>query len=154
MEQIDRRTESSLSVFPSLGLKGYLCHPTLRDREGRAPLVTQNVEAYAAVGIDVGMVDSGSEVDFGRFKGVIGGEMYGQEEDSSGVWTVSLYQLSKTHDREGVVHSRVPLWLLASETVPRACISIPKAVQENPLVARALEKAQRGSYQVVTYGPC
>lgn len=100
------------------------------------------------------MVDSGSEVDFGRLEGVIGGEMYGKEEDSSRVWTVSLYQLSKTHDREGLVYSRVPLWLLASETVPRTCISTPKAVQENPLAAQALGKAQRGSYQVVTYGSC
>lgn len=75
------------------------------------------------------MVDSGREVDFGWFERVIGGEMYGKEEDSSRVWTVSLYRLSESHDREGLVYSRVPLWLLASETVPRTCISIPKAVQ-------------------------
>lgn len=83
MEQIDRRTESSPLVYPSLRFKEYLCHLTFRDREGRTPLITQNIEAYAAVRIDVGMVDSGGEIDFGRFEGVIGGEVYCQEEDSS-----------------------------------------------------------------------
>jgi len=40
-----------------------------------APLVTENVEADAAVAVDVRVIDSGRKVDFRRLEGVIRGEL-------------------------------------------------------------------------------
>ena len=63
---------------------------TLGDCESGAPLIPQDVQTNAAVGVDVGVVDPGGEVDFGRLEGVVGGEVDGKEEDTSGVWGVTL----------------------------------------------------------------
>ena len=54
--------------------------PTFGNSQRRAPLVSQDVEANAAVGVDVGVVDAGCEVDLGGLKGIIGREMYGEEK--------------------------------------------------------------------------
>lgn len=56
---------------------------TLRDGECGAPLVPQDVQTNAAVRVDVGVVDAGSEVDLGRLEGVVGREVNGQEEDTA-----------------------------------------------------------------------
>ena len=48
---------------------------TFGDCKGWAPLVTENIQADAAVGIDVRVVDAGGEVDLGRFEGIVGGKM-------------------------------------------------------------------------------
>ena len=48
---------------------------TLRDGQSRAPLVSQNVQTDAAVGVDVGVVDAGGEVDLWGLEGVVGWEM-------------------------------------------------------------------------------
>lgn len=53
------------------------------DGQGWAPLVSQNVEAYATVGVDVWVVDARSEVDLGRLEWVVGREVYGKEENAS-----------------------------------------------------------------------
>merc|ERR1711939_432857 len=45
--------------------------------QSRAPLVSWNVQTYAAVRVDVGMVDSGGEVDFRRLEGVVCWEVDG-----------------------------------------------------------------------------
>lgn len=58
--------------------------------QGRAPLVTQNVQADAAIRVDVGVVDTGGEVDLGRLEGVVCGEVDGEEEDTSRVGRVAL----------------------------------------------------------------
>ena len=58
---------------------------TFRDGQGGAPLVSQDVQADAAVRVDVGVVDAGGEVDLGRLEGVVGREVDGEEEDTSGV---------------------------------------------------------------------
>lgn len=63
---------------------------TFRDSESRAPLVPQDVQTDTAVGVDVGVVDAGGEVDLGWLEWVVRGEMDGEEEDTSGVWRVSL----------------------------------------------------------------
>lgn len=65
-----------------------------RDGQRRAPLVTQNIQADATIGVDVRMVDAGSEVDLGRLERVVGREVNGQEEDTTGVWRVT-----RTHNR-------------------------------------------------------
>lgn len=73
--------------------------PTFGDGERRAPLVSQDVEANAAVGVDVRVVDAGGEVDLRRLKGVVGREVNGEEEDTARVRRVTLdcksQQLSK-----------------------------------------------------------
>lgn len=45
-------------------------------------MVSQYVEAYATVGVDVWMVDARREVDLRRLEGVVGREVYGEEEDT------------------------------------------------------------------------
>ena len=37
------------------------------------------------------MVDTSGEVDFRRLERVVGWEVYGEEEDSTGIWTIALY---------------------------------------------------------------
>lgn len=48
---------------------------TLRDCESRAPLVPQNVQTNATVGVDVGVVYASGEVDLGGLEGIICREM-------------------------------------------------------------------------------
>lgn len=64
-----------------------------RDSESRAPLVSQDVQTDAAVGVDVGVIDASGEVDLGRLEGVVGREVNGKEEDTARVWGVT-----RTHD--------------------------------------------------------
>jgi hypothetical protein len=89
MEQMERRTAlvSLLYLYISLW-------PTFRDSQRRAPLITQNVQAYATVGVDVGVVDTSGEGDFGRLEGVVGREVDVEEEDAAGVGRVTLEKVS------------------------------------------------------------
>lgn len=48
-------------------------------------MVTQDVETNAAVGVDVGVVDAGGEVDLRRLERVVGRELDVEEEDTSRV---------------------------------------------------------------------
>jgi len=57
-----------------------------RDGQRRAPLVSQNVQANAAVRVDVWVVNTCCEVDFWWLEWVICGEVDGEEEDAAGVW--------------------------------------------------------------------
>jgi hypothetical protein len=59
---------------------------TLANGKSGAPLVSQNVEADAAVGVDVGVIDAGGEVDLRGLERVVGGEVDREEEDTAGVW--------------------------------------------------------------------
>jgi hypothetical protein len=62
-------------------------HPrALGDGQSRAPLVSQNVQADATVGVDVGVVDAGREVDLRWLEGVVGREVDREEEDAARVW--------------------------------------------------------------------
>jgi hypothetical protein len=61
----------------------------LANGQSGAPLVAQDVEADAAVAVDVGVVDAGGEVDLGRLEGVVGGEVDGEEEDAAAVGRVA-----------------------------------------------------------------
>lgn len=63
---------------------------TFADCESGTPLVSQNVQADAAVGVDVGMVNTGGEVDLGGLERVVCREVDGQEEDAARVWRVAL----------------------------------------------------------------
>ena len=63
---------------------------TFGNGQGRAPLITQNVQADAPIRVDVGVIDTGGEVDLGRLEGVVGGKVYRKEEDSTRVWTFTL----------------------------------------------------------------
>lgn len=57
-----------------------------RNGKGRRPLVPQNVEADAAIGIDIGMVDSGCEVDLRRLEWVVGRKVYSEKKDAPSIW--------------------------------------------------------------------
>jgi hypothetical protein len=48
---------------------------TLRDGQSGAPLVSQDIQADAAVRVDVGVVDAGGEVDFRGLERVVGREV-------------------------------------------------------------------------------
>lgn len=63
------------------------------DGESGTPLVPQNVQADAAVGVDIGVVDLGGEVDLRGLERVICGEVDGQEEDAALVWGIG-----RSHD--------------------------------------------------------
>lgn len=53
-------------------------------------MISQNVQTNATVGVDVRVVDLGSEADFGGLEGVIGGEGDGKEKNASCIRRVSL----------------------------------------------------------------
>ena len=67
---------------------------TLGDGQRGAPLVTQDVEADAAVGVDVGVVDPGCEVDLWGLEGVVRRELDLKEEDTPSVGRVTLFTVS------------------------------------------------------------
>lgn len=66
----------------------------LADRQGRTPLVLENVKADTSIRVDVTMIDTGSEVNLGWFEWIVGGEMNVQEEYAAGIGRVIW-----THDR-------------------------------------------------------
>jgi len=51
-------------------------------------LILENVEADGSVGVDVGVVNFGDEVAFGRSEWVISGEVNVKEEDSSSIGAI------------------------------------------------------------------
>jgi hypothetical protein len=74
MEQIDSRTIGeyvSIPMYASKLKKSSDEEHTFRNGERRAPLVPQDVKTDAAVGVDVGVVDAGGEVDLWRLEGVV-----------------------------------------------------------------------------------
>ncbi len=66
---------SDLSISICLSCPGY--GHTFGNSKGGAPLVTKDVQADAAVGVDVGVVDASGEVDLGWLEGVVGREVDG-----------------------------------------------------------------------------
>ena len=97
MEQIERRTAE---ILVSISMFQLLVHVTVcstfRDGQSGAPLVAENVQADAAVRVDIGVVDAGGEVDLGGLEGVVGGEVYRKEEDTARVWAFTLQDLLVT----------------------------------------------------------
>ena len=73
IEQIDRRT-ARISQKPALGPCNSL---TFRYCQSGTPLISQNIQADAAVRVDVGVVDAGGEVDLGRLEGIVCREVDG-----------------------------------------------------------------------------
>lgn len=73
---------------------------TFRDGEGGRPLVSKDVEANAAICVDVGVIDAGGEVDLWGLEGVIGGESDAQEEHAGGVRAVRLSKMLAAVDFE------------------------------------------------------
>jgi hypothetical protein len=48
---------------------------TFGNGQSRTPLVPKNIQADAAIAVDVGVVDASGEVDLRRFEGVVGREV-------------------------------------------------------------------------------
>jgi hypothetical protein len=71
IEQIERRTTKELGGDARSRYSGR----TFGDGQGGTPLITQNVQADAAVRVDVGVVDASCEVDLGRLEWVVGWEV-------------------------------------------------------------------------------
>jgi hypothetical protein len=65
---------------------------TFRYCQSWAPLVSQNVQTDTAVGVDIRVVDSGSEVDLRWLEGVVCGKVDGQEEDTALERAVTLHK--------------------------------------------------------------
>jgi len=53
-------------------------------------LVSEDIQTDTAVAVDVGVVDAGGEVDLWGLERVVRGEVDGEEEDTAGVWGVTL----------------------------------------------------------------
>jgi hypothetical protein len=49
-------------------------------------LISQNIQADASVGVDIGVIDAGGEVNLRRLEWVVCWEVDGEEENTSGVW--------------------------------------------------------------------
>ncbi len=64
---------------------------TLRYGQCRAPLVTQNVEADAAICVNVGVINPSREVDLWRLERVVRGELDLKEEDTPSIRRVALF---------------------------------------------------------------
>jgi len=56
-------------------------------------LVSQNVQADGAVGVDIRVVDAGGEVDLGRLEGVVCGKVDGKEKHAALERRVSLVKV-------------------------------------------------------------
>ena len=56
-------------------------------------MVSQNIEADAAVGVDVGMVDASGEVDLGRLERIVGRKVDGEEKDTARVGRITLFKI-------------------------------------------------------------
>ena len=56
---------------------------TFGNSESRTPLVSQDIEADASVGVDIRVVDAGGEVDLWRFERVVGREVDCKEKDAA-----------------------------------------------------------------------
>lgn len=67
---------------------------TFRDGERRRPLVSEDVETDAAVGVDVGVIDAGGEVNLWGLERVVGRESNAQEEHAGRVRTIGLWRHS------------------------------------------------------------
>ena len=63
---------------------------TFGDSQRGAPLISQNIQADAAVGVDIGVVDAGREVDLWWLERIVGREVNGEEENASGVGRIAL----------------------------------------------------------------
>jgi hypothetical protein len=55
----------------------------LTDRKGRTPLVLENVEANAAIRINVAVINACGEVYLGRLEGIVSREVNVEEEDTT-----------------------------------------------------------------------
>jgi len=90
---VEQNTVSKLSLLtsPQGGWYRVGDYPalTFRYRQGRTPLVSQDVQTDASVAVDVGVVDAGGEVDLWWLEGVVCGEVDGEEEDAARVWRVA-----------------------------------------------------------------
>lgn len=87
IEQIERRTKQ-LAFRKFLTICPFKL--TLRDGQRWGPLIPQDVQADAAVRVDVWVVDAGGEVDLRWLEWVVCWEVDGEEEDTAGVWRVAL----------------------------------------------------------------
>lgn len=57
--------------------------PTFRNGQCWRPLVSKDVKANGAIGIDVGVVDLGRKANFGWLEWIVGGEGDREEENTA-----------------------------------------------------------------------
>ena len=89
-----------------------------RNSERWTPLRSENIQANAAIRVDIRVIDAGRECNLGRFEGVISGEVNGEEEDSALVG-----RLGRTHD------GRLPVEEVVADRTCRAlCRGVPAEV--------------------------
>lgn len=90
IEQMESKTEES-DVTPKHKQKKWTKRLTLRDRQGGRPLVSQDIQANRAVGVDVWVINLGREADLGGLEWIIGGERNGEEENASSIRRITLH---------------------------------------------------------------
>ena len=88
----------------------------LADRQGRTPLILEDIKTDTTIGINVTMIDTSGEVDLGWFEWIVSGEMDVQEEDATGIWRVI-----GTHDRRLPMKHVITDW--TSRTVGRRVLT-------------------------------
>lgn len=90
---------------------------TFGDGQSRTPLVPQDIQADAAVGVDIRVVNASGEVDLGRLEWVVGREVNGEEED-----TARVGGFARSHNRG------LPVKLVdSSVAIPRKhCLHVAK----------------------------
>lgn len=60
-----------------------------RDGQGRTPLVSEDIQADAAVRVDVWVVDPSGEANLGRLERVVAGEVDVEEENATGIGRIT-----------------------------------------------------------------
>lgn len=60
---------------PISSISEMICHSTFGNRQGRTPLIPQDVQAYAAVRVDIWVIDASREIDFWWLEWIIGGKV-------------------------------------------------------------------------------
>ena len=80
---------------------------TFRDGQSWAPLVSQDIQTYASVRVDIGVIDAGREIDFRRLEGIIGWKVYGEEENTTRVWAITLLHATISLVPESLCHAQL-----------------------------------------------
>lgn len=75
-------------IWIRISQKGANAQKNLGNGQSRTPLVLENIKTNSSIGVDVTVIDTGSEMYLWRFEWIICWEVNIKEENSSRVWGV------------------------------------------------------------------
>ena len=123
---MDHRAENRQTATPgNSNLYVQMCYDIIDNNDDLAnceswgPLGPQDVKADGSIGVDIWMIDSSGERHLGRLEWIVSGEVNGQEEDSSLVWTIRGThdgRLGKRQSSKYTKHKKTELVHLTSPT--------------------------------------